>query len=501
MKMDERGKPVRLDDRLFELPDDLVILCLPEWFRSMLLSLCDRPFWGKRVWGRELSEQEIDRLEEGVYLLSVEECDMQITVNAPVSQAQEQNCGGGGGNGGDCSSPPPWADYPFPGGSPCYPVPPVNPPDDIPNPPVPPDDIEEDEWTIYRCKLANYWWDLARQWFQRIADAPSLLFTIGTILLFLWNALPAALLAAVGGQILELAMLILNLRTFIGATGLGEILSFAVDWWDENREELICKIFNATDIASVANEIRSDFLDNLVAFAELRPWWFTELFDTLSFGASKIMPLNLFTASWTLIPPPGYQSHTVCCADSETPVPTDAPTPQNPYYLLAAPAEKLTMNVNNNTGFVTYDGAGRYRLTPLTTQTYHEVFVEMEDMGWGLNPADTCHGLIVGLVEYDLPQFNNDGLVFSSNTGGALLRSAEQLVNTDNPPKWFCYYDNTEEPLHEYANDTDIMHSWYAYGNGAMNITKATFKMQTYGQLAPKQLGIVLLYIFKESES
>lgn len=72
------GKPLRLDARLFSLPDDTVYLCLPYWFRSALLSLTERMLWS-RVWLDDdetyvLSSEDVDRIEYGIWKLSQDDC-------------------------------------------------------------------------------------------------------------------------------------------------------------------------------------------------------------------------------------------------------------------------------------------------------------------------------------------------------------------------------------------------------------------------------------------
>src|SRR3990172_8673744 len=91
--MTTQGKPLRLSYERFDLPDDLVLLCIPEWFRASLLDVTHRFLWS-RAWtdagGTEhtLTEEERRRVEYGIFKLSQEECDMNIINNVDVS------CGG-----------------------------------------------------------------------------------------------------------------------------------------------------------------------------------------------------------------------------------------------------------------------------------------------------------------------------------------------------------------------------------------------------------------------
>src|SRR3990172_7375686 len=112
-----RGKPTRLKASLLAGSDELVYLCLPDWFRSALLSLTERMLW-TRVWtddnGDEhiLSSSEKTRIEYGIYRLMVDGCEdeeLQEMIDEIISRLEELenmninvNCGCGCGCGGGC---------------------------------------------------------------------------------------------------------------------------------------------------------------------------------------------------------------------------------------------------------------------------------------------------------------------------------------------------------------------------------------------------------------
>lgn len=107
------AKPTRLDSRLLEGSDEIVYLCLPDWFRNALLSLTERMLW-TRVWLDEdwedyhLTESDKTRIEYGIYRLTQDSCgeaDMEI-IQDIIERLEELenmninvNCGGGCGCG------------------------------------------------------------------------------------------------------------------------------------------------------------------------------------------------------------------------------------------------------------------------------------------------------------------------------------------------------------------------------------------------------------------
>jgi len=316
-----RNKEFRLPAISLSAPDELIAVCIPYWFRDVLLATTERFLWGK-VWRdgdeeHDLTEEEKSRIEFAIYRLSIDdfceelmppitiEVNPIITINPPAS----------GGDGCCPTTPMPWENTPMPGGTPSYPIPPVNPP--IPNvPPTIPPDTEPSEWDVLRCKAANYAFDQIREWLVAIANIPAALITIGGILMLIWTLAPLGLLALIGVAVLELASVIFTWYTL--SEGIDEIAEYAVGWWDSHQEEVVCTFYEMTDINESHNAIVDSFLEDLALWAEGRPWWFESLGGMLASVGSKMFPLQIFTAPWQLVPPTGYVGAISCpCAPAE----------------------------------------------------------------------------------------------------------------------------------------------------------------------------------------
>lgn len=121
------AKPTRLDSRLLDGSDELVHLCLPDWFRNSLLSLTERMLW-TRVWQDRfdneyiLSESDKTRIEYGIWRLTLDGCGVDEILEKleELNQRLEDienmninvNCGCGCGCGcGDPTKNAPPNDY------------------------------------------------------------------------------------------------------------------------------------------------------------------------------------------------------------------------------------------------------------------------------------------------------------------------------------------------------------------------------------------------------
>jgi len=315
----KKAKVYRLDATRLSEDESLVAVCIPYWFRNLLLDSTERYLWSK-VWQdgdteHELSESDKERIEYAIYRLTLDgscgELEMPpITIDfAPIINV---NTGGDGCCG---TSPQPWEPVPQPGGTPNYPIPITIPP--VANvPPVIPPDTDPSEWDILRCKTANYAWEQIRLWLVAISNIPANLIAIGMILSIIWAMAPLGLLALIGGAVLELAAVIWSWYAI--SEGLDEISEFAVSWWDDNQEEIVCQFYEMTDLQVTRTAIVSSWLEDLAIWAEGRPWWIESLGDMLASLGAKLFPLQIFTAPWQLVPPVGYIGDITCpCASEE----------------------------------------------------------------------------------------------------------------------------------------------------------------------------------------
>ena len=166
----------------------------------------------------------------------------------------------------------------------------------------------------------------------------------------------------------------------------------------------------------------------------------------------------------------------------------------------AAPETAVSYTPNQETGSVVYDrGFGAtFELTPLTGNNFHEVIVNIDvsavQTAWEAERPEAFLGLegSAGLVyDYVLPQFSNDGVRYSSNTGGSLDMEAVDLS-----ADWFYYHRNDMDTT--LADYMALQTSTYSYGNGFMGDTKASFRMQTYG-VPGKALKHRIYYLVKHS--
>jgi len=487
-----RAKKFSLDYARLSEDESLVLLCLPYWFQNALLDLTERLLWSK-VWQTDtgdypqLTEIDKERIEHAIYLLSVEECDMVINVTTGAN-SQTVECSGGCGDGGaNCTTPPPWQNVPMPGGTPCYPVPPVNPPVN-PVPPVPPPGTPEDEWDVYRCKLANYAWEQIRAWLVAVSGVPNTLITIGAILTILWTLAPLALLSIIGVAVLELATLIW--AWYALSEGIDEIAEYAVQWWDDHQQEIVCAFYDMTDPSITRTAIVNEFLNDLAIWAEGRPWWIDSLANNLQNLGDAMLPLQIFLAPWELVPPTGYVGAINCTACGEPSTPEGLPEPPLEYFWVPAPVASVTFTPNNNTAVGHTDGYGIFTHAPASPLNYHEVManVDISDVVQSIVDGIDAHGVAIRVQQYSaITQYSNDGIRLSSNTGGAL-----DLLAVTHLSDWYFHYQNDNVDIsslvEEFALSSD-------YGNGVMNDAKASFRTQTYGSVSPASMVVDIFYL------
>ena len=476
-------------------PDDLVFLCLPYWFVNTLLDSTERMLWSN-VWEDEngnfpeLTQEQREKIAYAIWQLSIEECDMNITVNPVLTQNNDcgGDCGGSGGSG--CTTPPPWNGTPMPGGTPCYPTPIVNPPVN-PVPPVPPPGTPESEWDLYRCKLANYAYDQIREWLVAVSGVPNTLITIGAILTLLWTLAPAGLLAIIGVAVLELAQVVAVWYAL--SEGIDEVAEFAVEWWDERHQEIVCMFYDMSDPALARTALVADFLDDLAIFAETRPWWVDSMMGMLAQFANRLFPLQIFLAPWELVPPAGYTGAIDCtlCAGGGV----DPGLPDTPGYIwIPAPLTAVTFEPNNGTAVGHTDGEGIFTHAPASPLNYHEVNVSVDVSAViAYHSVTNLHALAIRVQQYGSDtQVGNDGARLSSSTGGALDLLALTHLN-----EFWLHYQGDDLGATTLAAAWDVDHK-STYGNGVMSDGKASFRTQTYGSVSPASMVLDVWYLASE---
>lgn len=281
------------------------LFLLSDSFRRALLQFTDRLHW-ESSWTQQPTDEEWSVIDDGIRALMEEETmDVQVTVSPNITV----NSGGG-----DCASPPPWANVP----GQCYPVDPYPAqPDGGYTPPPPPPGTTPTEWDIYRCKLANYAWDLGMEWLENASNVTTQLGTVAVILFFLWSLIPGALVALLGGAMLELAAMFASWAAYLEP--LDEVFDRAKAYWVNNRQTIVCKFYNSTDARVTRTDIVASFLDDLATYAESRPWWFDEAYEMLDRFSDTILPIGIFLAPFRLIPPSGYEGDINCSICEGTP--------------------------------------------------------------------------------------------------------------------------------------------------------------------------------------
>ena len=465
------AKPTRLDARLFSGSDELVYLCLPDWFRNALLSLTERMLW-TRVWLNEdwtdyhLTEEDKTRIEYGIYKLSQDECgliDME-QIQEILDRLEELenmnvyvNCGCGCGC-GDSSQPALEEGVTLVD---------LCPDQDLPDSAPPQTAVAE------KCNLSNYFivqlrTTLLNEW-ARAQSWPE--FKGWWENLFVW--MPSVYIVQ---------------QTYSTYVAVSQWLAGkAVDWitgnFDPLFNEMVCALYQSISPSQAQSSLFT-VLDKL-------PY----PLDQSAKAIAQRLPYRALFAS-DIQNPPGFTNRE-CCGqmpgnDGIQPLP-EAPTGY--FWATLVDGEFVTVP-NNGTGQVSYNSFNaQFQMQPLTTQSYHEVQVDVDisDLTDRLL-ASGAHGLLLQFVNPPVEQYNNNGILLSSNTGGTYL--APVTGGT------VMYYDNSEYvAVSDFSDFVDAVQAStkYNYGNGAMSDTKASFRMQSYGTSGAETITAVIAYLLKES--
>lgn len=449
-------------DHVFTLSDpgsDRVFV-FSDSFRAALLQLVDRLYWSS-AWTRPLSDQEWAYIEEGVRALLEDEAvniPVNVTVTTNPTQTQTQSASGGSGG---CSSPPPWAGLP----GQCYPLDPIGGDDGGDyglNPPgLPPPGQEPGEWDAYRCKLANYAWYLIDQWLSRLSSTSTWAGTVALVLLALWGALPAGLLAILGATLLELAAVMVRVSAY--AEMVDDVLDYASEWWRDNQQMLVCRMYNATDAAVLRDGVLADFASDLAVWAESRPWWFDGLFSMMDDVSRKLMPILMFTAPFRVVPPVGYVPPISCACDGggdDIPAPDASPpyryvvVPLRPEWVDTLETESATGVVNDNVLTMTPTGPSqtthrvRYPVLPLQ--------VEQWVMGNLAIEGETWDGIVASVVRTTSTHGHlSDAIIISGYSGG----NSGWFVADVSDGRLLCYHSSEDAPPPE-GEGTEEFKAW-----------------------------------------
>lgn len=465
------GKPTRLESRLFSGSDELVNICLPDWFRNALLSLTERMTWTK-VWrlddGSEysLTEEDVTRIEFGIYQLTRDDCgildeDMLDEILTRLEELEQMNINVNCGCGCGCSgqSQPPIEEGVV--------IDDLCPPQDLPETAPPQTAVTQ------KCDLSNYFvvqirTTLLNEW-ARAQSWPEFKGWWENLFVFL----PQVYIVQ---------------QTYSTYVAVSQWLAGkAVDWitgnFDPLFNEMVCALYQSIS-PSQAQSSLFVVLDKL-------PYPLSESAKAI---AQRLPYSALFAPD--IVSPPGFANRE-CCGQS--PGQEDVqPLPEAPagYFWATVQDGEFDTVPNNGTGQVSYNAFNaQFMMQPLTTNSYHEVQVNVDisDLTDRLVAAG-AHGLLLQFVSPPVEQYNNNGIQLSSNTGGTYL--APVTGGT------LMYYDNAEYvAVTEFSDFIDgvVANIKYNYGNGAMDDNKASFRMQSYGTSGAETIRAVIAYLLKES--
>lgn len=459
-----RAKEFRLSASRLSGSDDLLAVCIPYWFRDVLLDATERFLWS-RVWTNNedsphtLTEEEITRIEYAIHRLSLDDSCLEdfmppITIDfAPIINVNT------GGSSSGCSSPPPWDGQP----GQCYPI--QEPPDQgqLPTiPPLPPEDVPPEEWDSYRCKLANYGWEVVDAWLLRVSQASTYLGTLAFILFFLWSIIPAAIAAFVGGALLELAASIVAWSAYLEA--LDELFERIRQWWVDERESIVCRFYEATNAESLRDSIVGDMLDVVSLAMEDRPDWFTEMGNMIERTSRFLLPLRLFTLPWNLVPPVGYVGAIDCpCAPEE-----DEEWQEHPTYVWQPLTNALLDDFYTSMTTPGQQNVTSHVLTDDGRIVWSYTDAIRMDMFWSALAADVVaavtDGVRVAGIAWDFYESNPDsGSPYWYETMPAA--PLDVTITPDFPKKWWVYLndagdsdvDATLSAIADYSDDSSSM--------------------------------------------
>lgn len=236
-----------------------------------------------------------------------EDEDMATTINNYV------NCGGCGCNGDNI---PTW--LPPGGGNPVVITLPTT-GDDFPNPPPPvspveppepyfPDDpIWEDRaaWEAERCRIANWGWRQVDSFFYNMEQADNRAVQMGAIIAVIVANAPAAIIGRLGYvALIEIAEALGILTGIVG--GYSAFFQSLIDWWRSHQTEIVCWAYEAFDSESLATQIKTEALNDLVEEWEALPGWTTAIVEAAIGAMSNMILPGTMSLLFNFQPPPYF---------------------------------------------------------------------------------------------------------------------------------------------------------------------------------------------------
>jgi hypothetical protein len=239
------------------------------------------------------------------------------------------------------------------------------------------------------CRQANYAYDLIEDWLERLADIDDDLLSAAAAALAIWALAPAAILALIGIDVLAIAAQLMAWRVYSEA--IDQLTEYALLWWRENKEELICDLYNSIDARISQSAVWSKLFLGLVAFGELQPWWFSSMNSIIDASGFVWLPVRLFIAPFRALAPNGYEGGIDCDNCGPQPVPGE-----DFWQWVAGLGVHGALSVYANyevafsfSGEVAGNGAGN------SYQGWNAQLIEYAD----INPDDQTHVAVSGSVE------------------------------------------------------------------------------------------------------
>lgn len=330
----KRAKPIRFAyDNVFVYgSDDVRPFCLSDKFRRFLLQNAERGLWS-RVWDTELTTAEKSVIENGIRALCEEdscleqiEDNMAVTVNNyPTITNTNGGCGcdDGGGSGGSTVI----TVYP-PATSQCLPVTgdpgngspiiPDVPPGQVPPVIVPGDPVwtDPEEYNAARCKIDNWGWQLIFNWLDMLSNLDNNIVLIGAVIVAIVANAPVALLSlAAGAELIAIAVKLLELRAYAEISD--EVFDDIKQWWVDNQQSIICRMYTATSANTVGGAILSEMHEALALLWADKPDWTDLMIDAASRMERVMIPGSFFFRLISSNPPVGYVGNVDCSLCNE----------------------------------------------------------------------------------------------------------------------------------------------------------------------------------------
>jgi len=239
-----RGSP---EPRLFLITDQ---------FRRLLLQACPRFFW-ESSWTIPLNDSEWAVIDDGVRTLMDEEM-ITVTVNPVINVTDNEGSGDG-----DCGCNPVPIYTPPNSPSSSLPIPPVgNQPPPVNTSTSPPPGWEQDPYNAARCAIANHGWSLVYEALSIFGNIREGSITVVGVLIFLSASLPTLVLAIFGANFFIQLVGFLTQLAVIGET-LEDYINDLKEYWVTNRQDLICKGYNAVDEIPLYEDIFTAVLTHM----------------------------------------------------------------------------------------------------------------------------------------------------------------------------------------------------------------------------------------------